>query len=253
MFLQMFETFKQEVNMMKSREKDLAMQISLNEKKLAFAENKISSLEKSEKLQKNIDMLHNALNQIDKLGEEKAALKNELAETKANLLAKDEELENVRKSNYSDIEKLKAQHKSTVSDLQNETTQQLDNKAKEFEHKEKEFQVKLSEKQKEIEDMKQMIEDIKSEKSAEVAVLKMEYENKMVKIQQRQKMVASNQQTSCNQDIYRRKLQHLKSEYDQETNSLREHIRNIEQQLAVYKSRMSAPSNMAGVKRPRKF
>ncbi|XP_060079691.1 coiled-coil domain-containing protein 152-like [Ylistrum balloti] len=184
-------------------------------------------------LQGMIDTLHKQLHTVCDLEENIRKGKEEI-KRKTNELCDAKSEANAQKINHAKlIEKIQAEH----SQERNELTETF-NKEKNMEiDKLREI---IEQKNDEIYRMQQKVDKINGEKESEILRISMDYESKLSKL--KQKTIPPTQSNSSNQEIFRKKLLHLKTEYDREVNHLKYTISDLQEKLAsqANTSRMSS-------------
>lgn len=220
LFQSMFESWSGNDASMRSAESDLQHKLEICENKNKDATARISDLETTvSNLESCIDSLHNDLNLVEKLSIENQEMKRKLEheEFKFGMLKK--EKNEICRNLQNQIKTLNEAHEKTVLALVSENEEKIKEMTKEI-------KAQLSAKDVEI-------ENIKKEKQSEISITTIDFEDKIAKLQ-RQKAVVSmkqQQQSSNNQEIFRRKLQHLKQEYEEKMSGLKNQVSNLQAQL----------------------
>lgn len=222
LFEEMFQSNKHHEKLSENNEKDLRQKLETSERGKLLAEKKLSDLEKTVSLlEQSIQSLHNDLDLCDKLAQENRELKNVNIKLENDLLAQNELQEEQKRSfeHLLQIEQSKSQKQK--EDLEKEMQENLCKQEQKFKEQ---LEVKYSE-----------FENLKKEKKSEMQKITVEYESKLAKLQ-RQKATATQNQlqsSSANQEIFRKKLQHLKREHEIEINGLKEQIKTLQAQTAA--------------------
>ncbi|XP_067678398.1 coiled-coil domain-containing protein 152-like [Haliotis asinina] len=73
---------------------------------------------------------------------------------------------------------------------------------------------------------------LQNSKDAELSRVSLEYEGKLARLQRQKALSNQNQTSSANSDIFRKKLQNMKNEYEMELSRLRQTVAGLEQKLA---------------------
>ncbi|XP_076463177.1 uncharacterized protein LOC143295391 [Babylonia areolata] len=162
---------------------------------------------------------HQMVTQIDTLKDSNMVLK----ETCGVL---EQEMKTKEKQNQ---EQLQEQKKETEEKL----TLVIQSREKEAESERQRMVRQLEEKNQMIVQLQEAIAKAKKEKEDEITVLSMEYENKLAKIQRQKSQILQNAQQSTNQDIFRKKLTHLKKTHEEEVCRLKQHIAQLQSQAAT--------------------
>ena len=231
LFENMFESWRSKEVNLEQEGKTLGQKLEnfevLEKKNIA----KIADLNKTvDLLQTSIDVLHNDLHMVEQYHNENTKLKEKLDDRESQIRCLKEQLEQRKKEFKSQFSDIKKEYEIKLHDKEAEHKIQLEKMCSEQNEM-------ILQRDKEICDLKGINEQVESEKQAELSRMSLEYENKLSKLQ-RQKAVASlNQQIpSSHQEIFRKKLQHLKSEHDREIGSLKQQIRSLQSQLAIQES-----------------
>ena len=190
------------------------------------ADEKTLDLQKSLELQQaTIDALHSELNWLDNLKKDIVVLKKKNAGLESQIQAELELSAGRKKEHAEMVNSLKTLHREEIEQTTIRLNRQLETVKGEFEDK-------IRVQDEEIAKIKQQLIEAEKDKEREVSITKMEFENKIRKLQQKKTLMSSNQQTPpLNQDIYRKKLQHLKTEYEKENMTLKDQIKFLHQQL----------------------
>ena len=231
MFEDLYESWRTKEETLEYQNKTLSQRIEAYEDMEKTSSVRIADLNKTvELLQASISALHNELNMAENLGKEnndlKSKLNNHQQEIKS-LKAALEEKVGEYSTKLMDKEK---EHKTILQNLEIEHRKQID----ELQSKQ---DSSFMEKEKEIAELKIKIEEVEKEKQSELIHMSVDYDNKLAKIQ-RQRAAASlnQQQPSSNQEIFRKKLQHVKSEYEREINLLKEQIASLKTKIPAVES-----------------
>lgn len=231
LFEDMFQSWKNQEKRSEALGKDLEQKLEIYEKDKEVAERKVVDLEKSvDLLQKAIESLHNDLELTDKLGKENVDLKASVKDLEEKLANHKEESEEKYKNFEKQISEDKSIHENQLKELQLEMSIKLKDK-------DKIINDYLTEKEEEL-------NKLSREKESEKQKLTVEYENKLVKLQRQKASASINQQqsSSANQEIFRKKLQHLKKEHEAEIRSMRMQIQSLQDQMNAAKSVQNKPS-----------
>lgn len=233
LFLSVFETWNNQNVLMKSESSELANKVEIAERKNTDANRRISDLESTVNLLENsIDSIHNDLDLMDKINLENQELKKKLAENKLQYETLKMGNEEKFKTLENQIQTVRDQYDKEIKELKEKTKNQLD-------EKDSEMQEKLIEKDNEI-------EKVKKEKQSEISLLTINFEEKISKLQRQKVAVTINkqQQSSNTQEIFRRKLQHLKSDYEAKMNNLKSQVCSLQNQLRHEMNQESTQNRM---------
>lgn len=220
LFLSMFESCSSNDVSLRALETGLQQKLELLERKNKEAGLHVTDLETAVNcLQTNIDSIQNDLNLVDKLSHENQELKQNLKEERLKYTSLEENHERKCKN-----------FEKQVEDIQEECEKKLLRAKQEAEEKLKEKDNEMTEK---LQAKDTEIEKIKKEKHSEISLLTMEFEGKISKLQQQKVAVTMNQQqqSSNNQEIFRKKLHHLKQEYEEKISSLKAQVDGLHSQL----------------------
>ncbi|XP_069136046.1 coiled-coil domain-containing protein 152-like [Argopecten irradians] len=188
-------------------------------------ERKIVELEKSvSDLQGMIDTLHKQLHTVCDMDENirkgQAELRNkitELHEAKSEL-----HTEKIKHSKL--MEEMLEKHSEEKSKL-------IDSMNKEKKEEVGKLYQIIEQKNDEICEMQQKLNKSINDKESEILKMSMDYENKLSKLKQKTSIPPA-QSSSSNQEIFRKKLQHLKTEYEREINHLKYAVSDLQEKLA---------------------
>ena len=231
LFENMFESWRSKEVNLEQDGKTLGQKLEnfevLEKKNIA----KIADLNKTvDLLQTSIDVLHNDLGMVEQYHNENAKLKEKLDDKESQVRSLKEQLEQRKKEFKSQFSDVKKEYEIKLHDKEAEHKIQLEKMCSEQNEM-------ILQRDKEIRELKGINERVESEKQAELSRMSLEYENKLSKLQRQKAMASLNQQIpSSHQEIFRKKLQHLKSEHDRETGSLKQQIKSLQSQLAIRES-----------------
>ena len=231
LFEDMFESWRAKEINIEQEGKGLIQKMEYFEVLEKTSSAKIADLNKTvDLLQTSIDALHNDSNMLEQFGKENTNLKLKLNDKELQIKSFKEELKQRQKEYSSQLCNVTKDHETKIRDLEAEHKKQLEKLGSE----QKEIILK---KDKEISELKHKTEQAEKDKQSQLVHMSIEFENKLSKIQRQKAAASLNQQLpSSNQEIFRKKLQHLKSEYDKETSSLKEQVRSLQSQLAACES-----------------
>ncbi|KAH3887288.1 hypothetical protein DPMN_011304 [Dreissena polymorpha] len=224
MFESMFQCWQQHNTSSEKTEHKFVKSLEIAEKQNVALEKRISDLENTiELLQESLRSTHNDLHLIDVMSHENADLKGNLRNMAEKHFSIENEMEsNIKKLHYQ-IKEIKNDHSSELLKLKHELEGKIAQKTKEIDVLKCEH---LSE-----------LNKITKDYQKDIAVTKMEYESKLVKLQcQKAATAVSLQQQSSHQDIYRQKLQHFKKEHEEEINRLQSQIKSLQTELSACKN-----------------
>ncbi|XP_064649684.1 coiled-coil domain-containing protein 152-like [Lineus longissimus] len=179
----------------------------------------------SRKLQEQIDRLHSVLKTRCDVQNENRTLKLELEsmiEASAKLTHESAiQFEQLQEQ----VDQTRKQHKQEIEDLEEvQSAQAAADKAT--------YEQNLEDNKKEIQNLEQRMADMEKEKHSEVVKLRLEYDARLLRLQKQTSRVQQNAAASSNQEIFRKKLQHAKSEYEREICGLRRTISDLESQTS---------------------
>ncbi|KAI0223156.1 hypothetical protein LSAT2_025622 [Lamellibrachia satsuma] len=180
----------------------------------------IKSMEMVNKIQ---DTLHKRCNLEDencKLQENISSMKEDTAALTKNYEYKLLELENK-------IEDLKSAHTNNIEQLENSHQAQA-------ELEKASLNETIEEHKQQIVELQRQASDQEKERQAELVKLRLEYDAKLLRLQKQRDRSQQHtaQMSGANQDIFRKKLQHLKVESEREVASLKRTIADLQQKLA---------------------
>ncbi|KAK6189105.1 hypothetical protein SNE40_005145 [Patella caerulea] len=155
------------------------------------------------------------LQRINNLDEENERLKENVSKLQyqvENLKKEKSEFEEETHKGIMKQEKIHQDEVKYLKDLFNLEAHQNEMSTKE----------KINKYEKEIQDLQQKNNQLQASKEAELTHLSMEYENQLAKIHRQKLQNQQNQSNSGNQEIFRKKLQHMKEEYEGEIRRLKQ-------------------------------
>ncbi|KAL5471382.1 hypothetical protein EMCRGX_G029495 [Ephydatia muelleri] len=94
------------------------------------------------------------------------------------------------------------------------------------------LQRQIQEKNAELRQIQKQLSDVERDRHTEVVKLRLEYDAKLLKLQKQR--AQSDQPSSTNHEVYRKKLQHQKAESDQEIATLKAQVQDLQRQLATF-------------------
>lgn len=158
-------------------------------------------------------------------------LKQENKTLKDNIDAKNSEMEamnqsmNTKQSQFEEIKlKLISDHKQTVEQQRAEL---LSNYHLELAKE----RANLELKQEEIDELNTKISHIMKENDINIGKITMDYEQKMLKLKHKTAATGASMSNSSHQEIFRQKLQHQKADYENEIQSLKRTISDLQDKV----------------------
>ncbi|KAL8562260.1 hypothetical protein ACOMHN_037216 [Nucella lapillus] len=118
----------------------------------------------------------------------------------------------------------------------------IHSKEKDAESERQRLAGQLEERSQDIAQLREDIASAKKEREDEITVLSMEYENKLAKVQRQKSQILQNAQQATNQDIFRKKLTHMKKTHEEETDRLKQQIAQLQTQIATRPAPPPVPS-----------
>ncbi|XP_074668201.1 coiled-coil domain-containing protein 152 [Strix aluco] len=188
------------------------------------------SQSKEESVKEECTTLQNVIKGLTQTIENHCNVKDENDRLKDTIHILEEKLK-TREQEYKDqIEKLMIEIKNKEEDHKSEITQLNCDIRKKFEVKEVEYREQREKRELEILELTRQLKIQNEEKQNEIIKLQIEFNAKLARVQN--KTTKSFADASVfPQSIYRRKLQHLQEEKNNEIEILRDTIRNLEQRL----------------------
>ncbi|XP_046848584.1 coiled-coil domain-containing protein 152-like [Xenia sp. Carnegie-2017] len=204
---------------------NLKMQLNIVQNKLLRSEiAEKTANESSTHLREMVDKLQSVLDSQNKLQDENATLKREIANAKQIAV-------NVEKSHKSQIDeavmKLEACQQANTIEVQ----QMKENLQQQHKRKISLLEQEIQSKNEEIRQLNEKIGDLKRDSHTEIVKLKLEYDEKLLKAQKNQMKHVSNASTNVNNDIFRKKLQFAKVQAEKDVNVLKKKITELERKL----------------------
>ncbi|KAL3857946.1 hypothetical protein ACJMK2_012571 [Sinanodonta woodiana] len=216
---------------------------TLEELEASKAENCILKSQIAE-LEKSLTMVQGVIQHHHKDCIQLNELENENRELKSKLKEKTSATEQLKKEINSkivtyeaDFKKMEEVHQSTLAKQEISWKSTLETKMEAMTNE-------LHLKSEEVDGLKERINEVEKEKAAEILRLSVDYENKLTKIQRQMTASSMNQQSSSNQEIFRKKLHHMKAEYEREINCLKVTISSLQDKLAGFQSGSSPKLNV---------
>lgn len=231
MFEDLYESWRTEEEHLEHQSKTLSQKIETYQEMEKISNAKMTDLNKTvELLQASISALHNDLNMTENLGKENNELKSKLDNYQEDIKSLKSEMEEKLRENSSKLSDRENEHKIMIQKLETGYRKKIDELKSKQDNS-------FAEKDKEIAELRIKIEEIEKENQSEKIRMSVDYDNKLAKIQ-RQRAAASlnQQQPSSNQEIFRKKLQHLKSEYERELFLLKEQVASLKTQIPAAES-----------------
>ena len=204
----------------------------------------IFCLTKKCELNKNSEF--QARQEIDRLHKIVTTLQNTL-ESQMKIVAENEKLKNVIIKVKEEVNELRVECKQKEADKKNQLEALHDFNRKECETLKTEYEEKLNglrtamqniamEKEKKVEELKELNSLFMKEKQNEIMKIRLEYDAKLQKLQQKQmsvepQQIQSSSSSMVRNDILRRKLQHVQAEAQREIDELKKKIRELEKAL----------------------
>ena len=237
LFESMFESWRAKEINLEQDGKGLNQKIDTHIEEQKISNAKIEDLNKTiELFQASVTALHNELNMVEHLGKENADLKSKLNKSESQVKALKHE-DTQKKSEFSqNLCNIEKEHASKIKFIEEENARQIDKLTSNLNEITKQ-------KDKEICELKHNIEQIEKDKQSELVRMSVDYDNKVAKIQRQKAAASLNQQaSSANQEVFRKKLQHLKTEYDREVGNLKEQVASLQSQLSATESPLQSRS-----------
>ena len=204
----------------------------------------IFCLTKKCELNKNSEF--QARQEIDRLHKIVTTLQGTL-ESQLKIVAENEELKNGIIKMKEEVNELRVECKQKEAEKKNQLEALHDFSRKECETLKMEYEEKTNglralmqnitnEKEKKIEEVKELKSLFMKEKQNEIMKVRLEYEAKLQKLQQKQmsmepQQIQSSSSSMVRNDILRRKLQHVQAEAQREIDELKKKIRELEKAL----------------------
>lgn len=186
---------------------------------------------KNNELEKNIGDLQRMIDTLHKQLHTMCDMEEDITKGQTEIQSKTKDLSDARLEIYTQkmkhneqMEKLKQENVEEISRITKELTEEKNTEIEKL-------QESMEQKNYEIYHLQEKLEKSFTEKESEILKLSVDHENKLAKLKQKTS-VAPAQSSSANQEIFRKKLQHLKTEYDREVNHLKYTISDLQEKLA---------------------
>ncbi|XP_069740265.1 coiled-coil domain-containing protein 152 [Narcine bancroftii] len=175
-------------------------------------------------------MLHGMIEGLQDTIQKQYDARDENENLKRKIKVLKEKLKAVEQEEKGHAEKLLLQVKTMEQEHQVECAEIHQNVSRQFELKEAELNKIIDKKETEIQRLNKHISSQEKEKQSEIIKLQMEFNAKLVKIQSTSMKSPHHDLSVLPHNIFKRKLQHLEEEKNQEITALRQTIRNLEEQ-----------------------
>ncbi|BFY99797.1 hypothetical protein BsWGS_02837 [Bradybaena similaris] len=197
------------------------------EENFKIATLQIETLTKSNaRLQSDCSTLQETVSNCQKHLQTVCDLEDEVQHLKQKIAEKEQALLNQSAQNTAAIDKIKQDH-------QNEQESLLANMKAEYDSKLAHLDCQLKLETEAKHSLQSQLEDMKKEKDKEVAKITMEYESKLIKAHRQKSQYIQQQQQILNQDVLRKKMQHMKENYEAEIAALKTQIQDLKHMLEL--------------------
>ncbi|KAK3594780.1 hypothetical protein CHS0354_030723 [Potamilus streckersoni] len=200
--------------------------------------NQIAELEKSLTMVQGVIQHHQKdCIQLNELENENRDLKSKLKEKNFTIEQLKKEIDSKIMTYETNFKKMEEVHKSTLAKQEIGWKSTLETKMEAMTNE-------ITLKSKEVDGLKERIHEVEKEKAAEILRLSVDYENKLAKFQRQMTASSMNQQSSSSQEIFRKKLLHMKAEYEREITCLKVTVSSLQDKLADFQSGSSPKLNV---------
>ncbi|XP_051875757.1 coiled-coil domain-containing protein 152-like [Pristis pectinata] len=175
-------------------------------------------------------VLHRMMEELQGTIQNQYDVRDENENLKRRIRVLEEKLKMVEQEEKRHVERLLLQVKTREQEQEAERAEIQQNLNRQFEIKEAELNRIIDKKETEIQLLNRQICSQEREKQREIIKLQMEFNTKLVKIQSTSLKSPHHDLSGLPHNIFKRKLQHLQEEKNQEIAALRRTIRELEQQ-----------------------
>ncbi|XP_014770785.1 coiled-coil domain-containing protein 152 [Octopus bimaculoides] len=176
------------------------------------------------KLHELIDGLQKQINILISAEDEVRELKKILVEKNLQIPIIEKELKDTKERHEESLKKLQLEHSRNISEMARSFTEERDEMVNELKQQ-------LEEERDKNKQLQGTLKNQEEKKQNEIVCLKMEFETKM-KLLQRQKNQSALSKQSCDQEIFRKKLSHMKEEYEKKISELEQSVSSLEWKLS---------------------
>ncbi|XP_065882398.1 coiled-coil domain-containing protein 152-like isoform X2 [Dysidea avara] len=211
----------QENNQLKSQVKALQKQCNL------LVQNKGVLLDENKQVHECVEKLQNALKKRCDL-EENHRLQEQISAMKEVSIQLENERKKQMEAAMENLEAVQNSHQKEITQIQDISNQQA---KKEVSAMQKLIQVSNAE----VRQLQKQLADMERGSHTEIVKLRLEYDAKLLKLQkQTSRTQCSNTvSSSVNNEIFRKKLQHVRAESDREIAQLKSTVTDLERKLAA--------------------
>ncbi|XP_041360304.1 nuclear matrix constituent protein 1-like [Gigantopelta aegis] len=192
-------------------------------------------------MHKMIKKFHQQLSRLADMEDQNRTLKSEVKIRE----------ENIQKLNQK-IQENELSHNKEQGDLKRSLEQNYENMKTqiktEYESEKCLLKKQLADKENYISELENKINEVQKLKESELTKMSIEYENKLIRLQRQKVQTQHNPQNTASNEIFRKKLQHMKCEYEQEINSLKRTISSLQDRLSF-----NTPGQTLSIGRKRKL
>uniref|UniRef100_UPI00398F5612 coiled-coil domain-containing protein 152 isoform X2 n=1 Tax=Pristiophorus japonicus TaxID=55135 RepID=UPI00398F5612 len=175
-------------------------------------------------------LLHGMIAGLQGTIQKQCDVRDENEHLKKCIQVQEEKLRVVEQEHKGHVEKLLLEVKTMEQEHKVERAEVQHDLSRKFEIKKSELNGIIDKKETEIQLLKRQLCSQEREKQSEIIKLQMEFNTKLVKIQSTSMKSPHQDSSALPQNIFKRKLQHLQEEKNQEIAALRRTIRELEQQ-----------------------
>ncbi|CAI9739364.1 Hypothetical predicted protein [Octopus vulgaris] len=176
------------------------------------------------KLHELIDGLQKQIYILISAEDEVRELKKILAGKNLQIPIIEKELKDAKERHEESLKKLQLEHSRNISEMARSFTEERDEMVNELKQQ-------LEEERDKNRQLQGTLKNQEEKKQNEIICLKMEFETKM-KLLQRQKNQSALSKQSCDQEIFRKKLSHMKEEYEKKISELEQSVSSLEWKLS---------------------
>ncbi|CAG5129244.1 unnamed protein product [Candidula unifasciata] len=163
-------------------------------------------------------------------------LEDEVQNLKQKIAEKEQDLLNKATESTATIDRIKQAHEYEMESSLASVKAEYDTKITDLESQLKmETEVERS--------LQSQLEDLKRDKDKEISRITMEYESKLVKAHRQKAQYIQQQQQILNQDVMRKKMQHMKENYEGEIAALKSQIQDLKHMLESVHQRRPGKDN----------
>ncbi|XP_070563037.1 coiled-coil domain-containing protein 152-like isoform X2 [Ptychodera flava] len=206
---------------------NLELQLRVLKKQLQSSQtNEKMFIQDVERLQAMVNQLQSTLSKRCHIEEQNVELKDKLARQEEEIGKIKQELDTSLREAAERIQRVKEENKEDLENIQKATREKAEQDIAAL-------MEKLKAKDQDMKGLNEELSNLKKDKHTEIVKLRLQYDAKLLSLQkQNQKTAQQKGQTgTANQEIFRKKWQHMKAESEREILSLKKTISELQKKL----------------------